>query len=236
MTHAHDGGPDGEPPDGDAVTDGGEVDDDPAAADADAGGDAADAGEDEDAVHAIVLEFLPHGRADDDRPQHRRTPVAYALGDRDFRLFEFQLSEDAEFGIGDRVRVDPDTASGIERVRDVGYDDLNRGARQELEYVVSEVIAADERRFVDFFNDAEPISLRLHQLNLLPGIGKKLRNNVLDARKRGPFESFEDLSERVSGLHDPQETLAERVLEELRDDDLKYRIFVGVDAPTANKG
>ncbi|MFC7068401.1 DUF655 domain-containing protein [Halobaculum lipolyticum] len=187
------------------------------------------------AVHAYVLEYLPHGRADDDRPQHRRPAVAYGLGERDFRLFEFELTDDAEFGIDDLVQIEPETAPGIKRARRVGYDDLNRGARQELEYVVEDIVESNERRFVDFYNDAEPITLRLHQLNLLPGIGKKLRNNVLDARKRGPFESFADVSERVSGLHDPKETLVERVMEELRDDDLKYRIFVGVDAPTANK-
>ncbi|QZX99544.1 DUF655 domain-containing protein [Halobaculum rubrum] len=205
----------------------------------DASGDATDSGAEsadaDDSVYAYVLEYLPHGRADDDRPQHRRSAVAYGLGERDFRLFEFDLTDDAEFGIDDRVAIEPETAPGIERARRVEYDDLNHGARQELEYVVEDIIEADESRFVGFYNDAEPISLRLHQLNLLPGIGKKLRNNVLDARKRGPFESFADLSDRVSGLHSPKETLVERVMEELRDDDLKYRIFVGVDAPTANK-
>ncbi|MFC7136849.1 DUF655 domain-containing protein [Halobaculum litoreum] len=198
-------------------------------------GASADDDPESDAVHAYVLEYLPHGRADDDRPQHRRPAVAYGLGERDFRLFEFELTDDAEFGIDDLVRIEPTTADGIKRARRVGYDDLNRGARQELEYVVADIVESNERRFVDFYNDAEPITLRLHQLNLLPGIGKKLRNNVLEARKRGPFESFADVSERVSGLHDPKGTLVERVMEELRDDDLKYRIFVGVDAPTANK-
>ena len=212
---------------------GSEVDTDDSAADADAqGGDNADAA---DAVHAYVLEYLPHGRADDDRPQHRRPAVAYGLGERDFRLFEFELTDDAEFAIDDLVEIEPETAPGIKRARRVDYDDLNRGARQELEYVVEDVIEANERRFVDFYNDAEPITLRLHQLNLLPGIGKKLRNNILEARKRGPFESFDDLGGRVSGLHNPKETLVERVMEALRDDDLKYRIFVGIDAPTANK-
>ncbi|MFC7098684.1 DUF655 domain-containing protein [Halobaculum marinum] len=186
-------------------------------------------------VNAYILEYLPHGRADDDRPQHRRPAVAYGLGERDFRLFEFELTDDAEFGIDDLVQIEPETAPGIKRARRVDYDDLNRGASQELEYVVEEIVESNERRFVDFYNQAEPITLRLHQLNLLPGIGKKLRNNVLEARKRGPFETFEDVSERVSGLHDPKQTLVERVMEELRDDDLKYRIFVGVDAPTANK-
>ncbi|MFB6176601.1 MAG: DUF655 domain-containing protein, partial [Halobaculum sp.] len=69
--------------------------------------------------------------------------------------------------------------------------------------------------------------LRLHQLNLLPGIGKKLRNNILDERKRGPYESFEDLEDRVSGLHNPREVLVDRIVEEIREDDLKYQTFVG---------
>ena len=93
------------------------------------------------------------------------------------------------------------------------------------EYAVEEIVAADEERFVDFYNEAQPITLRLHQLNLFPGIGKKLRNDILDERKRKPFESFEEVSDRVSGLHDPKQTIIDRILEELREDDLKYRIF-----------
>jgi len=65
------------------------------------------------------------------------------------------------------------------------------------------------------------------QLNLLPGIGKQLRNKVLDERKRGPFESFEEVSERVTGLHHPREVLVERIVEEIHEEDLKYRRFVG---------
>ena len=83
----------------------------------------------------------------------------------------------------------------------------------------------DERRFVEFYSDHQDLTPRVHVLPLLPGIGKKLRNNVLDARKRKPFESFEDIESRVSGLHNPKEVLVERILEELREEDLKYRIF-----------
>jgi putative nucleotide binding protein len=49
---------------------------------------------------------------------------------------------------------------------------------------------------------------------------------VLDERKRAPFESFEELEERIAGLHDPKGVLVDRILEELRDEDLKYRTFV----------
>ena len=195
-------------------------------------GDTDDAGtSDNDAGtvrRAVVLDHLPHGRADDDRPRHRKSPLAYALGERDFRLFKLTLADDADVSIGDRVVIGPtgerDAVAGFKQVT---YDDLSNTAVGELEYAVEEIVTADEERFVDFYNDAQPITLRLHQLNLLPGIGKKLRNNVLDQRKRGPFESFEEVEERVSGLHRPKEVLVERILEELRDDDLKYKTFVG---------
>ena len=195
-------------------------------------GDTDDAGtsddESGDLRRAVVLDHLPHGRADDDRPRHRKSPLAYALGERDFRLFELTIADDADVSIGDHVVIGPTgKREAVDGFKQVTYDDLSNTAVGELEYAVEAIVEGDEERFVDFYNDAQPITLRLHQLNLLPGIGKKLRNNILDQRKRGPFESFEEVEERVSGLHRPKEVLVERILEELRDDDLKYQTFVG---------
>jgi putative nucleotide binding protein len=184
----------------------------------------------EEGQYAIVLDHLPHGRPDDDRPRYKKSPLAYALGEQNFRLFELRLTDDSDTSIGDTVVLFPaEKREAVEELREVEYDDLSNTAHSELEYVVEDIITENERRFVDFYNDAQPITLRLHQLNLLPGIGKKLRNNVLDERKRGPFESFEDIEERVSGLHHARDVLVERVMEELRDDDLKYKTFVGRD-------
>ena len=174
---------------------------------------------------ALVLDFLPHGRADDDRPQYQKSSLAQALDRDTFALYEFVLEDDADVGIGDEVPPERGTA-GIEEVRRIGFDDLSGGARSELEHVVADLVESEEERFVAFFNDAQPITLRLHQLTLLPGIGDKLRDGILDQRKRQPFESFEDLQRRVSGLHDPQGTLTERIMEELRDEDVKYKLFV----------
>jgi putative nucleotide binding protein len=147
-----------------------------------------------------------------------------AVGEAEFRLVEIALTDDAGVNIGDRVQIDP-AGETVKDLRDIEYGVLTSTAESELEHAINEIIDADTRRFVDFFNDAQPITTRLHVLNLLPGIGKKLRNNVLDARKRQPFESFEDVESRVSGLHNPREVLVERIMEELREEDLKYRIF-----------
>jgi putative nucleotide binding protein len=186
-----------------------------------------DAAEGSDRTYAVVLDYLPHGRPGDDRPQYKKSPLAYALGESEFRLLELTLEDDADVSIGDRIVLSPaDDRERVNRIREVEYDDLSNAAHSELEYVVEEIVDRHERRFVDFYNDAQPITLRLHQLNLLPGIGKKLRNDVLDERKRAPFESFEELEERIAGLHDPKGVLVDRIMEELRDEDLKYRTFV----------
>jgi putative nucleotide binding protein len=187
------------------------------------GSESDDAGGEEPTA-AVVLDLMPNGRPDDERPAYQKSPVAYVLGESDFALYELTLEDDSGIGIGDTVAVDP-PGEHVTSVRSVDYDGLTGAARSELEYAVEDIIDRNERRFVDFYNDAQAITTRLHALNLLPGIGKKLRNNVLDERKRGPFESFEELSERVSGLHRPREVLVERIMEELREEDLKYRIF-----------
>lgn len=174
---------------------------------------------------SIVLDYLPHGRADDDRPGYQKPPIAFALDSGNFSLSELTLDDDTSIKIGDRL--DPsDPPADVDRVRSIEYGDLSSGARSELEYVIEDLMEDEEARFVAVYNDAQPITLRLHQLNLLPGIGKKLRNTILDERKRQPFESFEDLDERVSGLHDPKGILVDRIMEELREDELKYRLFV----------
>jgi putative nucleotide binding protein len=180
-----------------------------------------------DERRAVVLDLLPNGRPDDDLPQYERPAVAYAVGEDDFRLYEFDLVEDADVGVGDRLVVRPAEArTAVDRFREVEHGDLPNAARSELSYAVEGIVDRDERRFVDFYGEADPLSLRMHQLDLLPGVGDTIRNNVLDARKRGPFESFDDVADRVSGLHDPRETVVERIMTEFRDEDLKYRLFV----------
>lgn len=187
-------------------------------------------GEESTLRHAVVLDHLPHGLPGDDRPQYETPSAAYAVGETDFYLYELLFEDDADVSIGDRLVVSPaEERMSIQQLRTVDYADISSGAQSELDYVVEEIVDGNERRFVDFYNDAQPITLRLHQLNLLPGIGKKLRNNILDERKRKPFESFEEVDERIGGLHDSRGVIVDRIIEELREDDLKYRIFVGGD-------
>ncbi|MFT4889346.1 MAG: putative nucleotide binding protein [Halobacteriales archaeon] len=179
-----------------------------------------------DARRAVLLDFFPTGRSEGGPRGYERQPLGYGLGRDSFRLFEIVFEEDADVGIGDAVVVAPeDERDRIVDSWEIDHDDLSGGAESELEYAIREIVESEEDRFVGFFNDAQPITLRLHQLNLLPGIGEKLRNSIIDERKRTPFESFEELEGRVDGLHDARDTLVERIMEELQEEDLKYRLF-----------
>ena len=174
---------------------------------------------------AVVLDVLPHGRADDDRPRYQKSPLAQTIDTQHFRLYELVLGEVGTVTIGEEVSVDP-IGSAVEVAREMDYEELSGGARSELEHVVNQVVEAEEDRFLEFYNEAGAVTLRLHQLNLLPGVGDKLRDNIMDARKRQPFDSLADVDERVSGLHDPKGTLVDRILQELQDEDVKYKLFV----------
>lgn len=174
--------------------------------------------------HIYVLDYLPEGHTED---RVSDEPVAEGVGTKHFTLLEVVPREDAEINIGDYVYVGGGDRDEVQRVKKrIDYEGLTQGARSELEYAVKDIIESSEERFVDFFNNAQSVTIRLHQLDLLPGVGEKIRNSILDERKYEEFESFDDLEERISGLHNPDEILAERILEEIRDEDLKYKLFV----------
>jgi putative nucleotide binding protein len=59
------------------------------------------------------------------------------------------------------------------------------------------------------------MNTRLHQIELLPGFGKKHCDAVLSEREKKPFESFEEIKSRVAGIPDPQKAIEKRIFEEL---------------------
>jgi putative nucleotide binding protein len=109
--------------------------------------------------------------------------------------------------------------------RRIGYDELTGNAQKELKYVLQELISQKEDEFVGFFNEATPVTPRRHAFELLPGIGTKHMQALLDEREKEEFESFEDIKERVPSVPDPQETVNDRILEELKGE-TKNKLFV----------
>lgn len=171
---------------------------------------------------AIVLDFLSHGYYGMKISQ----PVAQVLGENYFSLLEVIIREGVYLKVGQKIYIGDGKRDEVKFIkRRIDYRDLTGGSKEEVEDIVKEIIKVKPERFINFFNDAGPITTRLHQLELLPGIGKKHLWAIINARKEKPFEGFEDIKKRVTMLPDPEKMVIKRIMEELEDKD-KYRIFV----------
>lgn len=171
---------------------------------------------------AIVLDFLTHGHYGMDRSQ----PVAQVVGNQYFSLLELIIRDDVKLAMGDSIYIGDGKRDIVKYIRGrIKLDDLTVAAKEELPEIIDEIIKKNPERFLEFFNKAGNITTRLHQLELLPGVGKRHLWAIIDERKAKPFESFEDIKKRVPLLPDPEKMIVKRVMEELEDSD-KYRMFV----------
>jgi len=164
--------------------------------------------------NGLVLDYLPSGRSDD----IRREPVAYIIGEKYFTLLEAVIKRDLELSAGDRIYIGKDIAmrKEVERIKGrTTYAELTVSAKNELKGVIQQIVHSREQEFVDFFNKCGPITIRQHQLELLPGIGKKHLEEILTERDKKKFESFKDISSRIAHLQNPEEIVAQRIIEEL---------------------
>jgi putative nucleotide binding protein len=177
---------------------------------------------------ARVLDYLPYGRAHDSR-SYQKQPLVQAVGESNFVLMEMTPKEGVVPAAGTRVYIGSGERDVIDHVnRRIDYNELSHSAKLELPFEMQRIVLEKEARFIRFFNEAGPITTRMHALELLPGIGKKLMWAVLNERKKGPFKDFADLMERVKGLHNPEKLIAKRVEDELMDDRIKYRVFTSL--------
>jgi putative nucleotide binding protein len=106
----------------------------------------------------------------------------------------------------------------------IPFEKLTQTAKQEVEFIIKDVVEKNESKFVEFFNKAQPMSTRMHQLELLPGLGKKHMQEIIQIRKDKPFESFEDIKARVKLMPDPEKAIVKRIMNELMGIE-KHRIF-----------
>lgn len=175
---------------------------------------------------AIVLDFLPNGYSHDTRPMYMKTPIAQALGKEHFVLLELVPKKGIHLQPFEEVYIGEGKRDKIHHI--IGKMPLGRltaTAKSELEFVIRDIVKKNEKKFVDFFNKAQPLSTRMHQLELLPGLGKKHMWQIIETREEKPFESFSDLKNRVKLMPEPEKIMVKRILQELEGTE-KHKIFV----------
>jgi putative nucleotide binding protein len=177
-------------------------------------------------IYARVIDFLPYGHPEDSRPVYQKKPLLQAVGEDQFVLIELSPKKDKIPEVYGRVYIGEGERPVIDHVtKRLRYEELTPTAKVELPYVLEIIIKENEERFIKAFNNAKPITTRLHTLDLLPGIGKKLMWAIVEERKKGEFAGFEDLTKRVKGLHHPEKILAKRIEDEIIEENTKYRLF-----------
>lgn len=171
---------------------------------------------------AIILDYLPNGYP----LEKKMLPLAQAVGKEKFTLLELVPRRGLNLESGEEVYI------GEGKREKVGYilgrlkrEKLTEAARSQLDEFISQSVNNREEGFVEFFNKAEAINKRVHQIELLPGLGKKHMQEIIKERENKKFKSFKDMQERITNLPDPAKAVQKRIMEELTEMQ-RYNLFV----------
>lgn len=173
--------------------------------------------------YAYVLDYLPYGRSSD-KSRHLIIPSVQIMGEQFFTLLEAELKVGASVAVHERIYIGRERREKVDRIISrISYDQLTANAKAEIVPLIEELVKKQEKRFVDFFNNSQPVTPRMHSLELLPGIGKKTMWTIINVREKKPFTSYKDIQEKT-GLTDIPKILSKRIIEELSTES-KYRVF-----------
>jgi len=171
--------------------------------------------------YGLVLDFLPHGKSGGASGES----TAQVVGETYFTLLEITLKPEAKTQEGERLYLGREERDKVDRIIGrIAFNDLTNSAQRSIASVVGKIVKSREPDFVQFLNRAGAINIRSHSLELLPSVGKKHLQSILDARAKQPFASFEDIQNRVPHIRSVEQIVVDRVLEELRGDS-KYYLF-----------
>ena len=183
---------------------------------------------------AIILDFLPNGYPFDSKPIHLKTPVAQAMGKENFTLLELVPRKGVFLQPFEQVYIGEAKRDKIHHINGkMPVNKLTQTAKSELVHAVEDIVKKQEVRFVEFFNKAQPVSTRMHVLELLPGVGKKHMWEIVEERRVEPFKDFNDMRNRVKLMPDPVQTIVRRIVSEIEG---REKHFLFVDGRISERG
>lgn len=172
--------------------------------------------------YAIILDFLPYGYP----MAGKMIPIAQAIGEKNLVLLELAPRRGISLQIKEKVYIGQEKRDKIYYIMGrLSKEKLTETAKIQLEEFIAEFVNSQETKFIEFFNNAQAINTRLHQLELLPGFGKKHTQEIMNAREEKLFESFEEIKKRVKNIPDPKKAVEKRILEELSERQ-RFNLFV----------
>ena len=172
--------------------------------------------------YAIILDYLPHGYP----LEKKKLPLAQAIGEERFVLLELIPRKDIALESGERVYIGPEKRDKIYYISGkLPREKLTEASKTHLVEVISKKVKEKSSLFVDFFNKANAINKRMHQIELLPGMGKKHMQEIIKQRQEKTFESFDEIKKRIPNIPDPEKAIERRIFKELTNIE-RYNLFV----------
>lgn len=166
--------------------------------------------------YAIILDFLPNGYPFDNTPSHRKTAIVQAIGENHFSLLELVPKKDVVLKTHQRVYLGEGKRDEIHHINGkLHLDRLTGTANAEMEFAINDLISKNEAKYVEFFNKSQPLSTRMHTLELLPGLGKKHMWEIVEERRGEDFKSFDDIKARIKLMPDPKKLIVKRIIQEI---------------------
>ncbi|MFC1710698.1 DUF655 domain-containing protein [Nanoarchaeota archaeon] len=172
--------------------------------------------------YAIILEYLPNGYP----LEKKMMPIAQAVGENKLTLLELVPRRGISLEIGEKVYIGEGKRDKIYYILGrLHREKITEPAKEQLQEFINRIVKEKEKEFVAFFNKAEAINKRIHQVELLPGLGKKHMQEILKQRSEKEFTSFEDMKKRIQNLPDPEKAVEKRILQELTNLE-RYNLFI----------
>jgi len=163
--------------------------------------------------HAYVLDYNSRGKSSTVRG--RDGIIITAIGEERLTILEILGIPNSTFDVGEKIYIGKEGRTKVLSVLGkLDYDKISSSAQSELESTVENIVTNNESKFVEYLNNAQPLTPRIHALELIPGIGKTYMKSMLEERERKKFESYQDLQERV-GLKEPVKHIAQRIIDEI---------------------
>jgi putative nucleotide binding protein len=170
----------------------------------------------------FILDFYPQGKSLSRKYSEDFNPLAVVMTADRFQFFDVIFKRGVNISVGDSMTI-PSPNIKVFKINPINYNQLSDSAVASLPEIVQEIVKSSEARFIRFLNYARPLTSQMHQLQLIPGIGNKRLWQILEARKKNLFQTFEDFKDRT-GISDPILVFTNRIINEIKEEE-KYILF-----------
>ena len=133
--------------------------------------------------HAYVLDYNSRGKSA--TVKGRDGVIIIAIGENRLTILEILGVPNSTFEIGEKIFIGKEGRTKVLSVLGkLDYEHISSSAQTELETVVDNIVTENESRFIEYLNKAQPLTPRIHALELIPGIGKTYMKIMIEERDK----------------------------------------------------